>query len=41
MAISLLFVFLIKGTRAFISGVFPLLEIQIITSSLCISPKSP
>ena len=41
MAIILLLAFLIKGTKTLISGVFPLLEIQITTSSSRIKPKSP
>ena len=41
MAINLLLPRLSKGTNTFISGVLPLLEMHITTSSCCIIPKSP
>ena len=41
MAISGFFVIFKNGTKSIISGVFPLFEIQIITSSFFIIPRSP
>ena len=41
MAIKVFPVFLIRGVSTFISGVLPLLEMQITTSSGWIMPKSP